>query len=59
MWHNSVPYRQVAEWLKPVELELENVKVQDNVEIIKQDVTIQLRKIAKWKAPELDGIERF
>ena len=59
LWHNSVPYKQVAEWLKPVELELENVKVQDNVEIIKQDVTIQLRKIAKWKAPELDGIERF
>ena len=45
MWDNLVPYKEDAEWLKEVELELENVNIQENVEITKEDVTMQLRKM--------------
>ena len=45
--------------LSPIELELENVNVQYNAEITKEDVTMQLRKIAKWKELVLDGIQWF
>ena len=48
-----------AEWLKEVELELENVNTQEIVEITKEDGTMQLRKIPIWKAPGLDGIQGF
>ena len=45
MWDNLVPYKEDAELLKEVELELENVNIQENVEITKEDVTMQLRKM--------------
>ena len=47
---NLLPYKKDAEWLKEVELELENVNIQENVEITKEDVTMQLRKM-----PKLEG----
>ena len=59
MWDNPVPYRKDVEWLKEVELEPENVNIQDNVEITKEDVTMQLRKVPNKKAPGLDGIQVF
>ena len=59
MWDNPILYKEVVEWLNPIELELENVNVQDNAEITKEDVTMQLRKIAKWKELVLDGIQWF
>ena len=42
--------------MNEVELELEISNIQENVEKTKEDVTIQLRKIPKRKAPGLDGI---
>ena len=59
MWDNPILYKKVVEWLNPIELELENVNVQYNAEITKEDVTMQLRKIAKWKELVLDGIQWF
>ena len=59
MWDNPILYKEVVEWLNPIELELENVNVQYNAEITKEDVTMQLRKIAKWKELVLDGIQWF
>ena len=59
MWDNPVPYEEDAEWLKEVELEQENVNIQDNIEITKEDVTMQLRKIPNWKAPGLGRIQGF
>ena len=50
LWDNPVPYKDDAEWLKEVELELENVNVQDKVETTKEDVTMQLRNMPNWKA---------
>ena len=55
LWDSHVPHKEDADWLKKVELELENVDIQDNVEITKEDVTKQLRKMA----PGLDGIQGF
>ena len=40
LWHNPVPYTEDAEWLKEVELELENVNIQENVEMSKANVTM-------------------
>ena len=40
-------------------MELENVNIQENVEITKEDVTMQLRKMPNWKVPGLDGIQGF
>ena len=45
LWGNRVPYKENAEWLKEVELKLENVNIQEKVEITMEDVTMQLRKI--------------
>ena len=59
LWDNPVRYKEDAEWLKEVELELENVNIQENVEITKEDVTKQLRKMPNCKAPKLDGIQEF
>ena len=59
MWDNPVPYKEAAKWLQEVELELENVNIQKNVEIAKEDVTVQLRKMTNWKARGLDGIQGF
>ena len=56
---NPVPYKEDAEWLKEVELELENIKIQEYVEITKEDVTMQIRRVSNWKAPGLDGIQGF
>ena len=42
---------------REIELELENVNIHDNVEITKEDVTMQLKKMQNWKAPRLDGIQ--
>ena len=56
-WDNAVPYEEDAEWLKEVELGLENVNKQENVEITKKHVTKQQRKMPNWKAPGLDGIQ--
>ena len=53
---SPVPYREDAEWLKEVELEVENDNIQENVEITKEDVTMELRKMLNWKAPGLEGI---
>ena len=55
MWDNLLPYKKDAEWLKEVELELENVRIEENVEKNKEDVRMQLRKMLNWKAP---GLER-
>ena len=43
LWDNPVPYKDDAEWLKEVELELENVNIQGKVETTKKDVTMQLK----------------
>ena len=59
MWDSPVPYKEDADWLKEVDLELENVNIQENVEITKEDVTMQLRKMPNWKVPGLDGIQGF
>ena len=40
-------------------MELENVNIPENVEITKEDVTIQLKKMPNWKLPGLDGIQGF
>ena len=45
--------------MKEVELELGNVNIQENVEMTKEDVTMQLRKMQNWRAPGLDGIQGF
>ena len=45
LWDNPVPCKEDAEWLKEVDLELENVNIQKNVEIIKKNVTMQLTKM--------------
>ena len=59
LWDNSVSCKEDAEWLKEVDLELKNVNIQENVEITKEDLTMQLRKMPNWKAPVLDGIQWF
>ena len=53
LWDNPVPYKEDAEWLKEFELELENVNIQENVDITKEDARMQLRKMPNWKAPGL------
>ena len=40
-------------------MELENVNIPENVEITKEDVTIQLKKMPNWKLAGLDGIQGF
>ena len=45
LWDNPVPYKVDTEWLKEVELKLENVNIQENVEITKEDATVQQRKM--------------
>ena len=57
--YNPVPYKEVAEWLKELELALVNVNIQDNVEMNKEDATMQLKKMKNWKVPELDGTQGF
>ena len=59
LWDNPVFYKESAEWLKEVKLELENVNTQKNIGITKEHVTIQLRKMPNWKTPGLDGIQVF
>ena len=59
LWDNLVPYKDDAEWLKEVELEQENVNIQENVEITKEDITMQLKKIPNQKVPWFDGIQGF
>lgn len=59
LWDTPFSYREDAEWLKEIELELENVNIQENVEITKENVTMQLKKMPNWKAPGLDGIQAF
>ena len=53
LWDNLV--RDKNECLKEVELKLENVNIQENVEITKEDATKQLRKMTQG----LDGTEGF
>ena len=43
-----------AEWLKEVDFEMENVNIQENAEITKENVTKQLRKMPNWKVQGLD-----
>ena len=43
VWDSLIPYKENAEWLKEVDLELENVNIQENAEITKKNVTKQLR----------------
>ena len=57
--NNNNNNKEDAECLKKGELELENVNIQENVEITKEDVTMQLRKMPNWKVPGLDGIQGF
>ena len=59
MWDSPVPCKEVAECLKEVELKLENISIQEDVKITKEDVTKQLRKMPNWRAPGLDGIQGF
>ena len=56
---NLFLYRKDAEWLKKAELELGNVTIHDDVEITKEDVIIQLRKMPNWNAPRFDRIQGF
>ena len=58
LWNNPAPYKDDTEWLE-VELELENVNIQETVEITKEDVTKQLKKMPNWKASGLEGIQGF
>ena len=55
LWDNHAPYKDDTEWLE-VELELENVNIQENVEITKEDNTRQLKKMPNWKESGLEGI---
>ena len=50
LWDNPVPYKEDAEWLKEVELELENVNIQDKVELTEEYVTMQQRNMSNWEA---------
>ena len=50
LWDNPVSYKEDAEYLKEVELELENVNIQEKVETTKEDVTMQLRNIGRQQA---------
>ena len=59
LWGNPVPYKQDTEWLKEVELELENVNIQGKVERTKEDDTMQLRNMPHWKATGQEGILEF
>ena len=59
MWGNPVSYKEDPERLKEAELEVEYANIQDNVEITKENITLQLRKMTNWKAPGLGGIKGF
>ena len=59
MWDNPLSYKEDTELLNEVKLEMENANIQENVEITKDDTTMQLRKMPNYKAPELDDIQRF
>ena len=37
LWDNPAPYKEEAEWLKGVELELGNVNIQENEEITREN----------------------
>ena len=56
---NPVPYKEDAQWLKEVELKLENINIQDKVETTKKDVARQLRNMLNWKAAGQEGILEF
>ena len=45
LWDTPFSYKEDAEWLKEIELELENVNIQENVEITMEDITMQLKKM--------------
>ena len=59
MWDNPLSYKEDTELLNEVKLEMENANIQENVEITKDDTTMQLRKMPNYKAPELDDIQGF
>ena len=59
LWDNSFHYDRNAEWQMTVEKELECVTQQGNVNIIKEDVSIRLRKMPNWKAPGPDVFHGF
>ena len=49
LWDNPLPYKEDADWLREVELELENVDIQDKEETTKEDIILQLRNMPNWK----------
>ena len=59
LWDNPLPYKEDADWLREVELELENVNIQDKVEITKEDITLQLRNMPNWKTTGQESILKF
>ena len=59
MWDNPIPYKEDSQRLKEVEIKLENGKIQGNVVMTKEDVTMQLGKVPNWKAPDLNEAQRF
>ena len=59
LWGNLVDHDRNAEWIMTVENELECVTQQGNINIIKEDVSIHLRKVPNWKAPGPDGLNGF
>ena len=59
LWDNPVDYNRNAEWIMTVENELECVTQQGNINIIKEDASIHLRKVPNWKAPGPDGLNGF
>ena len=51
-------HNKQAEWLKEIK---ENVTYpsQDDLQITKEKVEMQCRKMPNWKAPGLDGVQGF
>ena len=54
LWDKPVDHDRDAEQIMAVEKELEYATQQANINITKQDVSIHLRKMKNWKAPDPD-----
>ena len=59
LWDNPLDHSRNAERIMTVEKELESVTQLGNIDITKKDVSIHLRKMPNWKAPDPDGLHGF
>ena len=52
-------HRENTDWLRRVENELGELKVQDDIHIEIKIVRKQIRKMPNWKSPGLDGVQGY